>query len=648
MTQVHGTGLLRQIRKVVAAQCPSRQSDVQLLQQFLADHDEASFAAVVRRHGVMVLGVCRHVLRHQQDAEDVFQAVFLVLARKAHTIRKYQALSSWLHGVAYRLALKARMRRSRQQARDQAAPMPEAIATGDDLTVREVGTIMHAELEGLAEAHRAALVLCYWEGKTRDEAAEQLGMTAGVFKKRLERARKLLRARLMRRGVVPSTALLAMLVANTNLSTAAFLIHTTAQAAVAYAAGQSAAAASSAAVALAEGAIRAMNLTRWTMTMLMALFLGTITTALGLASYHALWGKPGGAVAAAAQDQGKETPKSDKERIVGIWRLANGVADGRSIQPDATTLARIHFTKDGQAIMMMLGEPSNGKYKLMGTGKMDVVLNPRDALAPAIYQFDGDDRLTLCIVKDSAGKRPTEFTGAKDSGQVLLQLARAKPGEEKPTREEIARFQDPAGKVQEAVTRTNSALKLKMIGLAMHNYHDQHGAPPLHAIYSKDGKTPLLSWRVALLPYLEHEALYKEFKLDEPWDSDHNKKLIAKMPPVYKLNVGEKEEGTTYYQVITGPDTVFDGQKKMPFPSITDGTSNTLLAVEARDPVVWTKPADLTLPKEKDKLPPVGGLFKNGFHILLCDGSVRMMPHNTEPALFRAIVTPRGGERIDP
>src|SRR5436309_2936408 len=106
MAQPHGVTLLRQIRRVVAAKCPSRQTDRHLLQQFMAEEDEAAFAALVQRHGPMVLGVCRNVLHHQQDAEDVFQAAFLVLARKAHSIRKQQALSSWLHGVAYRLALK--------------------------------------------------------------------------------------------------------------------------------------------------------------------------------------------------------------------------------------------------------------------------------------------------------------------------------------------------------------------------------------------------------------------------------------------------------------------------------------------------------------------------------------------------------------
>src|SRR5205814_5198378 len=109
-------------------------------------------------------------------------------------------------------------------------------------------------------------------------------------------------------------------------------------------------------------------------------------------------------------------------------------------------------------------------------------------------------------------------------------------------------------------------------------------------------------------PYLEQEALFKEFKLDEPWDSDHNKKLIAKMPAIYgPLDEGKPAEGKTHYQVFTGPGTAFDSNKKMRFANITDGSSNTILVIEAKNPVIWTKPADLTLSKEKDPLPPVGG-----------------------------------------
>src|SRR5687768_13379397 len=133
MTVTEGALVLRRIRKLATS--TSDQPDVQLLQQFIADADEAAFATLVKRHGAMVLGLCRSVLGHQQDAEDAFQATFLVLARRAHTIRKHQSLASWLHGVAYRLALKAKSRTHRQRDRESAVAPPANPSTMDDLTL---------------------------------------------------------------------------------------------------------------------------------------------------------------------------------------------------------------------------------------------------------------------------------------------------------------------------------------------------------------------------------------------------------------------------------------------------------------------------------------------------------------------------------
>src|SRR5262245_15901791 len=177
--------------------------------------------------------------------------------------------------------------------------------------------------------------------------------------------------------------------------------------------------------------------------------------------------------------------------------------------------------------------------------------------------------------------------------------------------------------------RARSSNNLKQIAIAFHSFHDVHGAFPAAAITDKNGKA-LLSWRVALLPYLEEDNLYKQFKLDEPWDSKHNKKLLEKLPKVYAPPISGKpaKPYTTYYQVFTGPDTVFNPKATFQrggltfgarIATITDGTSNTILAVEGAQPVPWSKPEDLPYDANK-ALPKVGGLFKEGFHILFCDG----------------------------
>ncbi len=204
---------------------------------------------------------------------------------------------------------------------------------------------------------------------------------------------------------------------------------------------------------------------------------------------------------------------------------------------------------------------------------------------------------------------------------------------------------DAVTKVRIAAARNRSANNLKQLALAMHAYHDVNGHFPPAAVYGKDGK-PLLSWRVLVLPYLENEALYKEFHLDEPWDSDHNKKLLEKMPEVFASPVAEGKKPETPYQAFVGKDTVFPGAKGIKLTDITDGTSNTILFVEAPKSAPWTKPDDLPYDAGKP-LPKVGGLFPNGFNAVFCDGSVRFIVQGVNEKTLRALITPAGGEVVE-
>ena len=179
----------------------------------------------------------------------------------------------------------------------------------------------------------------------------------------------------------------------------------------------------------------------------------------------------------------------------------------------------------------------------------------------------------------------------------------------------------------DAPTKKELALasnNLKQIGLAFHNYGSNHADKWADDLTDKDGRV-LLSWRVALLPDLEEEKLYKEFKLDEAWDSEHNKKLIAKMPKVYAPVRAKAKEGETFLQRFVGKDALFNEKgSSYTIPTIPDGTSNTGLVLEAGDPVIWTKPADLPF-NAKGPLPKLGGLFDGDFHIVFCDGSVQRL-----------------------
>jgi hypothetical protein len=191
--------------------------------------------------------------------------------------------------------------------------------------------------------------------------------------------------------------------------------------------------------------------------------------------------------------------------------------------------------------------------------------------------------------------------------------------------------------------RARSQNNLKQIGLAIHNHHDATGGLPGN-IASKDGK-PLLSWRVAILPYIEENDLYKQFKLDEPWDSEHNKKLVEKMPKPFAPVRGKAEKNTTFYTRLAGEGTLLNPKKKLTFANVTDGLSNTIMVVEAETPVIWTKPEDLEFDANKE-LPKFGGLFKGDFNALYGDGSVRYLKKDIDPKTLKAFITVAGGETV--
>jgi RNA polymerase sigma factor (sigma-70 family) len=188
-----------------------------------------------------------------------------------------------------------------------------------------------------------------------------------------------------------------------------------------------------------------------------------------------------------------------------------------------------------------------------------------------------------------------------------------------------------------------STRNLKNIGLAMHIYMDAMGTLPPAAIVNKDHKA-LLSWRVLLLPYLGERALFKEFNLREPWDSPTNKKLLAKMPKVYaSCGIKTKEPHMTYYQVFHGPGAGFEGDQGLHLTDFSDGTSNTALVIEGGEPVLWTKPADLSYDPKK-ALPKLGGHFKDRIHVVLADGSVHAMRQNFAEKAMRTLIGRNDGE----
>jgi RNA polymerase sigma factor (sigma-70 family) len=292
MTTARLSRAIKDIRQLVTAPDAGELSDRQLLERFAGGRDEAAFALLVRRHGPTVLAVCRRVLRHHQDAEDAFQAAFLVLARNAASVRWQDSAGGWLFRVAYHLALKMRAtaRRTRPlPLPDVAAPCPAAGSPGWELRA-----VLDEELSRLPEKYRAALLLCVCEGKTRAEAARELGWKEGAVKIRLERGRELLRARLARRGLALSGLAAGALLAE-GAATAALppaLIGATAAAARLFALGQLTTAAGPPSVALAEGVLKAMTLTRLKVAALLVLAVSAISLGMGLLAHRAFAERP--------------------------------------------------------------------------------------------------------------------------------------------------------------------------------------------------------------------------------------------------------------------------------------------------------------------------------------------------------------------
>jgi RNA polymerase sigma factor (sigma-70 family) len=299
------TTFLRHLRRLAGRHGTSRLPDGLLLQRFTADHDEAAFAALMDRHGPLVLAAGQRLLNDRHAAEDVFQATFLVLTRKAASIRKRESLASWLHGVAYRLAVRAKARAANRTRAELHSRPPMSPEPTEEVTWRELGAVLDEELHRLPEKYRAPLVLCYLEGRTQDEAARQLQWTKGTLRRRLEQGRDLLRARLVRRGVTLTTGLLATVLSQGAVS--ARLVDTALDAALAFVLGERL---TTPAAVLAEGVLSAMWITKVKIAAVALMMVGLLGAGAGVATHHALADK---ATAGAPPALGKNEPAAKRE-----------------------------------------------------------------------------------------------------------------------------------------------------------------------------------------------------------------------------------------------------------------------------------------------------------------------------------------------
>jgi RNA polymerase sigma factor (sigma-70 family) len=280
--------VLRHIYRLIGKPPANGQSDRHLLERFAQRHDEAAFGALVERHAPLVYGVCWRVLRHTQDAEDAFQASFVVLARKAGSISWRDSVSNWLYQVAYRIAVETKTNTARRRIHERQAAEMRIPEVTDQASRQELAQVIDEELHRLPDKYRAPLLLCYLEGETSDQAAKHLGWSLRTLQRRLEQGRKVLRGRLTRKGLTLSAALLAAQLVQTSAAATvpAGLVNSTAQAVTGLVGVVPAAGAdvSAKVLALAEAAAPAAH---WTSMRIAAALvgIGVLITGVGFLTY---------------------------------------------------------------------------------------------------------------------------------------------------------------------------------------------------------------------------------------------------------------------------------------------------------------------------------------------------------------------------
>jgi RNA polymerase sigma factor (sigma-70 family) len=279
--------LLRYLRRLSSGLAGGDVEDAQLLHRFLTQHDESAFTAIVQRYGAMVWALCVRRLGETPEAEDAFQATFLVLVRKAHALRDPEPLGPWLYGVAYRTAMKLRGRRARLAARETALPEQTAEERPEQIW-NDLRPILDEEVNRLPTKYRQPVLLCYLQGLSSEEAARRLGCAKGTIFSRLSRARDLLRRRLSKRGVcVPVGVLAAVLTDNAVRSAPpAILCASTIRTSLLFAAGTTSPALSAPLAALVEGVLRSMFLSKVKFVAIVLLTLGLFGSGAGFVAHR--------------------------------------------------------------------------------------------------------------------------------------------------------------------------------------------------------------------------------------------------------------------------------------------------------------------------------------------------------------------------
>jgi RNA polymerase sigma factor (sigma-70 family) len=426
--------VLRFIHHACTREGDCAHSDRQLLEQFIAQRDENAFTVLLRRHGPMVFGVCRRLLDGFDDAEDAFQATFLVLVRRARSIRNLESVGSWLYGVAQRIALKARAKNATRRHREKGAANMPATRGLRDVACLELRAALDEEVGSLPEKYRAPVVLCYLEGKTQAQAARELGCPKTSLSSRLSHACTLLRRRLSRRGIALPAGALATAFAGmaTAAPLPALLTVKTVKAALLMSAGKLAGAGcvSAAAVALADDALAGMFGLKGKLA-LVVLALGLAIGSAGLAGHSGVAGtssSPQGTKAppAAAEDQAASAP--EKNRRPANDRYGDPLPDGAIARlgtirfRHGNIATKVAFALGGNVVVSAGGDILDGfdvRLWNAATGQLLRRLPNSDsglAISPDGKWLLTQDRRLFDV---ATGKELRRFTGPKGQNECV-------------------------------------------------------------------------------------------------------------------------------------------------------------------------------------------------------------------------------------
>jgi RNA polymerase sigma factor (sigma-70 family) len=410
------------MQKTAGSSSHSDPTDARLLHDYVTGQDAGAFAAIVRRHGAMVLGVCRRILRREQDAEDAFQATFLVLMRRAGSLTRPKLLGNWLYGVAYRTAIKMRSVDTRQRARE--APMADLPAPDADSAAiwRDLRPILDDELERLPQRYRAPMVLFYLEGKTAEQVADVLGCPKGTILSRLARARERLRGRLTRRGLALSAGVLASSLAqaaSVDGAMVAISLESSASArALLGAAHGTEEGVSLQARFVAQRILREMAWRRLRMTAVL-LLAGLLGIGIGIIAYRTI-------SAPALVEQ--PDARADIDKLQGSWKVMAARSDGQVLSEEQFPIIKLRIQGN---ILTTEARAGNLEWRI----RVDPSSNPKNIdIVPrrydqvtylAIYALEGDT-LKICRTERTGLDRPAELA-SKPGSRVLLITAKREP-----------------------------------------------------------------------------------------------------------------------------------------------------------------------------------------------------------------------------